>query len=71
MPYYKNQWWLPGDSQEILASGIYGQSIYVNQKENIVIVKTSVNTHDSEMFEEVVAFREAIAALKQTKPTSS
>ncbi|PUA36221.1 hypothetical protein C8Z91_27675 [Paenibacillus elgii] len=71
MPYYKNQWWLPGDSQEILASGIYGQSIYVNQKENIVIVKTSVNTQDNEMFEEVVAFREAIAALKQTKPTSS
>ncbi|MCZ8520294.1 MULTISPECIES: serine hydrolase domain-containing protein [Paenibacillus] len=66
-PFYKNQWWIPADglnTNEIFASGIYGQTIYVNQKENIVIVKTSVATKETETYEEIVAFREAIRQLK-------
>ncbi|MFB6362852.1 serine hydrolase domain-containing protein [Paenibacillus elgii] len=65
MPFYKHQWWLPGGRGEIMASGIYGQSIYVNQNENIVIVKTSVNTQAHETAEEGAAFREAINQLKK------
>jgi hypothetical protein len=41
---YGYQWWLPeGADQEFMALGIYGQFIYVNQKQNVVIVKNSAD----------------------------
>tara|TARA_B100001094_G_scaffold135105_1_gene130849 strand:- start:1714 stop:2952 length:1239 start_codon:yes stop_codon:yes gene_type:complete len=45
---YGFQWWIPADpEQECIAIGIYGQYIYINKKEKIVIVKTSSNTYFS------------------------
>lgn len=37
---YKNQWWLPleSDGGDFSGIGIYGQSLYVNPKRNIVII---------------------------------
>lgn len=41
---YGYQWWVPKEDEgDYYANGIYGQSIYVNPKRNIVIVKTSAD----------------------------
>ncbi len=42
---YGFQWWLAPDARpgEFFAGGVYGQYIYVNQPENIVIVKNSAD----------------------------
>lgn len=42
---YGYQWWLGVDAREreFMAIGVYGQYIYINQPENIVIVKTSAD----------------------------
>ncbi|MCK5424785.1 MAG: serine hydrolase [Emcibacter sp.] len=42
---YGFQWWLPPEARpgEFFAVGVYGQYIYVNQPENIVIVKNSTD----------------------------
>lgn len=47
-PYfgYGYQWWIPSGAkygEEFSAIGIYGQYIYVNKKEDVVIVKTSAD----------------------------
>ena len=41
---YGYQWWLPAGQQgDFLARGVYGQYIYVNPREQVVIVKTSAD----------------------------
>jgi CubicO group peptidase (beta-lactamase class C family) len=41
---YQYQWWIPEQSNgEYMAIGVWGQYIYVYPKENLVIVKTSVD----------------------------
>ncbi len=42
---YGYQWWIPKDARprEYLARGIYGQYIYINEPENIVIVSTAAD----------------------------
>lgn len=41
---YGYQWWIPKNpDQEFLALGIYGQYIYINRKQNIVIAQNSAN----------------------------
>ncbi|MGX5173868.1 serine hydrolase domain-containing protein [Aliikangiella sp. IMCC44653] len=41
---YGYQWWLPpGDKNDFLARGVYGQYIYLNRTHNVVIVKTSAD----------------------------
>ena len=42
---YGYQWWMPKDSSagEFLARGIYGQYMYINQPENIVIISTAAD----------------------------
>ena len=41
---YGYQWWIPQDAdEEFYAGGIYGQFIYVNPKQKVVIVKTSAH----------------------------
>ncbi|WP_245583556.1 serine hydrolase domain-containing protein [Paenibacillus assamensis] len=64
---YGYQWWSPlgSDGTEFMARGIYGQHIYVNQKERTVIVKSGVdptvfNIHD---YEAVTAYRTIIEHL--------
>lgn len=69
---YGYQWWLPVEAdEEFMAIGIYDQFIYVNKKENIVIVKNSANIdflkNNFESANESVAFFRAIAnSLKQS-----
>jgi len=41
---YGYQWWIPQQADsEFMASGIYGQYIYINRKADVVIVKNSAN----------------------------
>lgn len=41
---YGYQWWIPeGSEGEFMAIGVYGQWIYVNPTENVIIVKTSAD----------------------------
>ncbi len=41
---YGYQWWLPeGEEGEFMAIGVYGQWIYVNPVEKVIIVKTSAD----------------------------
>lgn len=42
---YGYQWWIPKDAspREYLARGIYGQYIYINEPENVVIVMNSAD----------------------------
>jgi CubicO group peptidase (beta-lactamase class C family) len=41
---YGYQWWIPLDAQdEYAAQGIYGQYIYVDPDQNLVIIKNAAN----------------------------
>ncbi len=41
---YGYQWWVPeGDQGEFMAIGVYGQWIYVNPSNRVIIVKTSAD----------------------------
>ncbi len=41
---YEYQWWIPeGNQGEFMAIGVYGQWIYVNPSNNVIIVKTSAD----------------------------
>ncbi|MCR8842416.1 beta-lactamase family protein [Paenibacillus sp. SC116] len=71
---YGYQWWAPlgSDGTEFMARGIYGQHIYVNQKEHTVIVKSGVdptvfNIHD---YEAVTAYRTIIEHLNKVDKTA-
>lgn len=63
---YQYQWWIPaGDDEEFLAIGVWGQYIYGNPKQNIVIVKTSVDPNfDNNDLETLAVFRAVVDALK-------
>jgi CubicO group peptidase (beta-lactamase class C family) len=74
---YQYQWWIPDDpDEEFMAIGVWGQFIYVNRKENLVIVKTSVDpefeANDYEHDDETMAiFRSIAAHLSATAPGES
>ena len=54
---YQYQWWIPEEPDgEFLACGVYGQYIYINTNQNLVIVKTSADPRMADD-ESVVAFR--------------
>ena len=40
---YGYQWWIPDESGDFMAIGVYNQFIYVSPKNNLVIVKLSAN----------------------------
>ena len=41
---YGFQWWVPeGDQGEFMAIGVYGQWIYVNPSNRVIIVKTGAD----------------------------
>lgn len=41
---YGYQWWVPeGDQGEFMAIGVYGQFLYVNPKQNVIIVKVNAD----------------------------
>ncbi len=63
---YGYQWWIsPGEDGAFSAEGIYGQSIYVNPKMQVVIVQTSAWPEPlgggPELYEENALVKEAIA----------
>ncbi len=64
---YQYQWWIPDNPDgEYLAIGVWGQYIYVYPKENLVIVKTSVDpdfeANNYEHDDETVTLCRSIAA---------
>ena len=74
---YQYQWWIPDrPDEEFMAIGVWGQYIYVNRKENLVVVKTSVDPdfeannyeHDDET---MAIFRSIAAHLSATAPSES
>lgn len=68
---YGYQIWLPpeAESGEFFCVGVYGQYIYVNQQENIVIVKNSADKNFQDKLnskQETIAFFRAIVASLHT-----
>jgi len=67
---YGFQIWLPPQAQEgeFFCVGVYGQYIYINQKENVVIVKNSADKKFEDNLnskqETIAFFREIVASLK-------
>ncbi len=63
---YQYQWWVPaGNEGEFMAIGVWGQYIYVNPTQNLIIVKNSVDPDfDARDMETVAAFRAIGRALK-------
>jgi CubicO group peptidase (beta-lactamase class C family) len=59
---YSQHFWLPKKAGVFFASGIYGQSIWVDPARNLVIVKTSADQQYSTRFNENAAAFEAISA---------
>lgn len=61
---YGYQWWIPkGDKSEFMAIGVYGQWIYVNPENRVIIVKLSADPNFMEKGYELkhVEFFRAIA----------
>ena len=71
---YQYQWWIPDNPDgDYLAIGVWGQYIYVYPKENLVVVKTSIDpdfeANDYEHDDETVAVCRSIATnLSDNKP---
>jgi len=60
---YQYQWWIPDNPDgEYMAIGVWGQYIYVYPKEDMVIVKTSVDPDFYKNDDETVAVFRSIAA---------
>ena len=66
---YGYHWWMPSDAfeGEFMARGIYGQYIYINRPENVVVVLTSADRkfrEDGVSDQNVNMFRAIVAGLK-------
>ena len=60
---YQYQWWVPaGYEGEYFANGVWGQMIWVSEKHNVVIVKTSVDPDYRANLPETFAAMRAISA---------
>lgn len=66
---YAYQWWVPaGDEGEFTAIGVWGQYLYVNPAERLVIVKTSADPgFDDRDLETIAAFRGIVDALRTAR----
>jgi len=61
---YQYQWWIPPSADgDFLARGIWGQSIYIDPKRNVVIVKLSadVSTFSEEAENAQIAYMQALS----------
>ena len=70
---YKNQWWIPNErwGNDFLAIGIYGQYLYINPQENIVIAVNSAYPDfnaEENLFLDMVPGLQAIAAQVASLP---
>ena len=65
---YGYQWWVPeGNEGEFLAIGVYGQWIYVNPTEQVIIVRTSADPNFMEKgyeLKNVEFFRAIVKGIK-------
>ncbi len=60
---YQYQWWVPKDYDgEFFANGIWGQSIWVSRKHNMVIVTTATDPNFRANMSEKIAVMRAISA---------
>jgi CubicO group peptidase (beta-lactamase class C family) len=60
---YQYQWWVPaGYDGEYFANGVWGQMIWVSEKTNTVIVKTSVDKEYRSHLNETFAVMRALSA---------
>lgn len=73
---YGYQWWIPrSDQDEFMAIGVYNQFIYVNPKENVIIVKSSAyssygsgDQYDTYSdYESLALFRKIVHELKASR----
>jgi CubicO group peptidase (beta-lactamase class C family) len=63
---YQYQWWVPENYDgEYFANGVWGQMIWVSEKHNVVIVKTSVDKEYRANLAETFAVMRAISAAAQ------
>lgn len=70
---YGYQWWIPSEPDgDFMALGVYGQTIYVNPRSRLVIVKNSVDLdfqeNDFEHTQITLALWRAIAADRRAGP---
>lgn len=65
---YQYQWWVPKDYDgEFFANGIWGQSIWVSRKHNMVIVTTATDPNFRANMSEKIAVMRAISASFDTE----
>ena len=66
---YQYQLWVPLDhDREFFAAGIWGQYIWVSEKDNVVIVRTSVDpVWNRNLAETIVVNREIAKAVSAAK----
>lgn len=58
---YQYQWWAPKDyDREYFASGVWGQNIWVDEKNGVVIARTAVDPNFSLNNAETIEFMRAI-----------
>lgn len=58
---YNYKWWLPhGDDGEYTGLGVWGQYVYVNPAQNLIIIKNSVDPRFDERDQETIAAFRAI-----------
>ena len=62
---YSNHWWLPKESTgDFSAIGIWGQFVYINPEENVVIVKASADRNfKAHEYATIEVFRQMVARL--------
>ncbi len=58
---YQYQWWMPANQErDYFASGVWGQSIYISEPDNLIVVRTSVDPEYLPNMEETVVVMRAI-----------
>lgn len=60
--YYRYQWWLPTPNGDFMAQGILGQFVYVDPKENIIMVRLGKKTGNVDWAECFVGLARAYGA---------
>lgn len=68
---YGYHWWVPKDpDQEFFANGVWGQTIFVDEKTRTVIVKTSVDPEFKANTAEMITFMRGVVKGLATAPTA-
>lgn len=69
---YQYQWWIPPNyDREYFASGVWGQYVYVSEKDNLIIARTSVDPNFRKNMPETMAVFRAIRDHLRERQTPS